>query len=286
MSTETQTSPEVEHSARNLGWVPEAEWRGDKAKWVDAETFTRRGEEIMPLLKKNNQELQARVDASQAEVKRLNDLFKASQESIEELKKFQTEETKRQVASARKDLLAELKAAKKAGDTDLEVDLQEAITELDKREKAVVEPKEIKKEDPPQNVEGPATSPEFVAWRRDNTWFDSDLVRQATAIGIAQKLRADPANAHLVGRAFFDFVGQEVSAIFDKTTRGTSKVEGAGGGGGAGGSTRVKGFSDLPPDAKAVCERQAAKLVGQGRAFKDTAAWQKHYAQVYFASEE
>jgi hypothetical protein len=280
MSTET---PEVEQSARNLGWVPQEEWRGDKAKWVDAETFTRRGEEIIPILKKNNQELQAKFDTAQAEVKRLNDLFKASQESIEELKKFQSTETKRQVAEARADLITELKAAKKEGNTDLEVDLQVAISELDRK---IAEPTAQPKPSADGAPTTPSADPVFVAWRADNKWFDSDPVRQATAIGIATKLRADPANSVLVGRAFFDKVGEEVSAIFDKETKKNTKVEGSGGGGGgSNGGERTKGFSDLPPEAKQVCERQAAKLVGPGRAFKDVAAWQKHYAQIYFSEE-
>jgi len=282
MSTDTQV-PEVEQSARNLGWVPQEEWRGDKAKWVDAETFTRRGEEIMPILKKNNQELQSKFDGAQTEIRRLNDLFKASQEAIEELKKFQGTETKRQVAEARANLITELKAAKKEGNTDLEVDLQEALAKLDKEPEVSAAPTKPAGAAPAT----PATDPIFAAWRADNKWFDADTVRQSTAIGIASKMRADPANNALVGRAFFDKVGEEVSAIFDRGAPARGKVEpgGAGGGGSGGGNGRTLGFSDLPPDAKATCERQAGKLVGPGRAFKDLGAWQKHYAQVFFSLE-
>jgi len=41
----------------------------------------------------------------------------------------------------------------------------------------------------------------------------------------------------------------------------------------------------LPADAKTVCDQQAKKLVGPGRAFKDEAAWRSHYAEQYFRGE-
>ncbi len=52
--TVEDTGPsEVETRARELGWVPEAEWKGDKkpAKFLPAEEFIERGETIIPLLK-------------------------------------------------------------------------------------------------------------------------------------------------------------------------------------------------------------------------------------------
>ena len=47
-----------------------------------------------------------------------------------------------------------------------------------------------------------------------------------------------------------------------------------------------KSYADLPPEAKAACEDQARKLVGDGRAFKDTASWRKYYAEVFFSQGE
>jgi hypothetical protein len=43
--------------AREHGWRPKDEFPGDAAKWVDAETFMKRADEVMPLLKAQNARL-------------------------------------------------------------------------------------------------------------------------------------------------------------------------------------------------------------------------------------
>ena len=52
--SEAAMQPAVEQEARTLGWVPQEDFRGDKSRWVDAETFVQRGHEIMDLLWKLN----------------------------------------------------------------------------------------------------------------------------------------------------------------------------------------------------------------------------------------
>ena len=55
-----------------------------------------------------------------------------------------------------------------------------------------------------------------------------------------------------------------------------SEIAGAGGG---------KGFDSLPADAKAQCKADAREFVGEGRPFKTTAEWNKHYADLYWSQE-
>ena len=89
-----QANP-VETAAREMGWRPLAEFRGDAEKWVDAETFVSRGEHYLPIIKADRDKLQAKnaeLEASLAETKRL---VQASQEAIEELKSYQSAETGR-----------------------------------------------------------------------------------------------------------------------------------------------------------------------------------------------
>ena len=55
-----QEAPEVnpvEEEARAQGWVGKDEFRGSDDDWVDADTFVKRGKEIMPILRKNNEKL-------------------------------------------------------------------------------------------------------------------------------------------------------------------------------------------------------------------------------------
>ena len=40
---------------QQLGWAPKESFRGDPQLWMDAKTYVNRGEQIMPILRKNNQ---------------------------------------------------------------------------------------------------------------------------------------------------------------------------------------------------------------------------------------
>lgn len=277
-------TPDVQ--ARSLGWVPQEEFRGDPEKWVDAETFVERGKQIMPLLRANNKRLQDQLTSQAAELQSVKSLLSASAEAIDELKRFHSEDAKAKMATVKQQVLDQLRTAKESGNVEDEVRLTDQLTDIKAAQKA--EPPTsapAKKVDPPADTPDPA----FITWQQqpENAWFGRDMRKTSLAIGIAQELRNDPANAGLVGAAFYTRVAEETEETLNPSTRKGSKVEGSrGGSGGPGGSDRVKGYNDLPADAKATCEDQARRLVGDGRAFKTKADWQKYYAQVYFSGEE
>lgn len=273
----------VEDRARNLGWVPLEEFRGDPDRFVSAEEFVEKGESLLPILKANNRELQGKLTDLQSEVARMRTLYEASQDAIEALREHQSEETKRQVEKARKDLVEELRAAREEGNLEREVEINSEITRIDSAKeetKGTPAPRQAAAES------NPAESPDFVAWKKDNPWFDTDEMMTAAAVATGRKLRMQ--GNKLEGRAFFDEVGKQVRMRFEGTQQRTSKVEPSGGGNSAGGGGDGGGgskYSDLPAEAKQACERQALRLVGEGRAFKTKDAWRAHYAKIYFESE-
>lgn len=281
MSTE-----EVEVKARELGWAPKEEFRGNPEKWVDAETFVKRGEEILPLVKAQNRKLQNEVTSLQRENAEIKGLLRASSESIEELKNFNTTVAKERAQATKEDLLARITEAKKAGDVETETRLQDQLTQHNEAIRAAEKPPAEKKPDSKVEWKPP---PEMAAWMSENPWFGTDKRRTALANGIADELRSDPANAGLKGKEFFDRITEEVEKVFGGNQRrnGAPKVEesrgsGQGGGGGSGGKT----YADLPADAKAACERQGTRLVGKGRAFTTQEEWRRHYVSKYFPPEE
>ena len=273
---------QVVDAARAMGWKPQEEFRGDTSKWVDAETFVSRGEHFLPIIKADRDRAQAAADDLRGRLDETNRLLAASQESIEELKKFHTADTERQVAKARKDLVAQLREARESGDVEGEVAAQSEITRIDV---ALAAPKPAS---PPAASPPPAAAvdPAFAAWEGANPWFRTDARKHALAMGIGAELRADPKNASLVGRAFYDKITEEVEAYLAPTGREVSKVAGGRPSGGKGGGTTVvRSYDDLPADAKAACDTYSRKLVGPGRAFKSAEAWQTHYAAKYFEGE-
>jgi len=265
----------VEQEARTLGWVPQEEFKGDPNRWVDADTFVERGHTVMPILRKNNERLETLVKQQAEELNKMKNLFSASQESITELQKVHADATKAAVEKARREVMAELKQAKIDGDVDREIALQEELQEL-KNQASAPTPQAPQAAVPAQQEQ---MHPDLAAWMSENTWFGTDQRKTQKAMGIAQVLRSDPENDNLQGRAFFDRVLQELEGRAPRADKvggaRSSETSGASGGGG-------KSFSDLPADAKETCDRQGKKLVGEGRAFKDMAAWRSYYANLYF----
>ena len=128
-------APEVnqhESEARSQGWVPQEEFRGKEDDWVDAETFVRRGKEIMPILRKNNEKL----------LKELAEAKKAAEEAREaakEFREFQKELTERKVKELSTQI-EQLKQAKReaisSGDGDRVIAIDDAIDDIKEEQRA------------------------------------------------------------------------------------------------------------------------------------------------------
>ncbi len=279
--SEVQT-PSVEVEAASLGWTPQDKFRGDPSKWVDAETFVRRGHEVMPLLKKNNERLNADLGAAKAELADLRAQVTAGNQTVKDLVEFQTSEVKRQVDAQIKRLQTQKIAATRAGDHELAADIETQLIEAQDDARDVQAP--VKITQPTKAAPGAegGVSPWAKAFADENSdWLGKDKRRTSLFMGIADELHTTKG---LSERALLDAAKAEMEETLAPPP-GPSKVEGhqGGGSGGGGGVDRPKTFSDLPSDAKSVCKSEARKFVGQGKAFKTEAEWQKHYADVYFA---
>lgn len=294
---------EAEQRARDMGWSPRDQWRGNPDSWIDAPEFLQRGEQIMPILRNNLRASEGKISSLEAQIRKQNEALQAANESIKVLTNLSTEQSRQAAKDKRRQLLREQAQARTDGDTDREIEIGEQIADVTSQINAAqadadAEPprrstkSKAAAQQPPANndqQDNPVNSPEYQAWARDNPWFGTDARRTNLATTIAAELRGNPANANLQGRAFFDKVTAEMNAMLGggSSRPTTSKVEGSAGGGGnsAQGSASTsngKTYADLPPDAKAACERFARDVVGDGRAFKTIADWRKHYVTEYF----
>lgn len=279
----------IEEKARELGWAPKESFRGDKEKWIDAEAYVKRGEELMPILRANNAKLLGEVSTLRGELSSTRDMLKAAAESIEALKEYNTEATLRTAKIESANLTEALKAARAEGDVEKEHEIAEQLEEHRQAIKEAGKPV-VKKDEPVPTIK---EDPAFVTWREENPWFGQgpshDKRRSSVMLAIATELRNDPANTGLKGREFLDKVVDELEKTFpsqEPRRSGNGKVEGGGrGSGGSGGGGDVgKTYSDLPADVKVVCDRQAGRLVGPNRAYKTLNDWRAKYAEDYFNS--
>jgi hypothetical protein len=246
-----QEAPEYESEAKAQGWVPKDDFRGSENDWVDAETFVRRGREIMPILRKNNEKL----------LKELAEAKKAANEAREaalEFKQFQKEQYERKS----KDLetqLDQLKMAKRdainTGDGDRVLaidDAMDAIKEERLEAKAEVKKAEEAAKATPQITEDPMLN----AWIDRNDWFGKDTKMTAVANSLGVELRRE--NPSLIGEAFLKKLDEELAEMIPEKfgkKKTPNPMEGT-----SSTNTRPvtggkKSYNSLPPEAKAACDR-------------------------------
>ena len=228
--------PEVDEAtlaeAKRQGWVPQDEYNGPEDRWVDADTFVKKGKEINALLRKDNEFLKREVSEMKT--------------TMMEFKKFHAETERRAYDRAMADLRDQKKEAINTGDGDKVLQIDDAIDEL--KQARAIEKVEVRPSNQPD--------PTFVQWNEDNPWFgkDTELTEEANLIGEVIK-RKQPT---LIGEAFLDEVTKRVKKAYPEKFTNTNRarpspVEGTtapksnqkGG----------KGYNDLPPEAKQACQK-------------------------------
>jgi len=281
MADEIEATPEQVAEAKSLGWAPKENWRGAPEKWVDAASFLAKGMGIHHV-RDENKRLSADLGTTNSRLSALESALKAANTTIEALEASHADDVKEQVEAARTELREEIARASRDGDHEGLATATDKLTQLNAAN-ADAGGTEDKTKQTQQTA--PQLHPEVEQWAKDNPELFNNNRWRALATAIGAELRA--ANTPLRGYAFMDKVAEEV-----KKTRGgaavrraPSKVKGDNGGGGRGGAGGggEKTYADLPADAKAACDKQAARLVGPNRAHKDQASWRASYAKQYFA---
>lgn len=226
---------DYEVEAKRMGWKPADEFSGDPKHHIDAETFYNRAVEYMPIAKATIRRLTDKIDGLERDIKRSADFFSKAE--------------KRAYERALQDIRAEQEAAVESGDVEAH---RRAAAKLDKLEKpSVADPTEV---DPTARAE------EFADWGKANKWYATNTVMQsyadAQAAAIANK------KGGVLDRDDLDAVSAKVRAKFEdefpeafgasakpqarNRTEGVSAVRGARG---------AKTFADLPPEARAMCDK-------------------------------
>ena len=262
VAQEAPEAPQYESEARAQGWVAKEEFRGSEDDWVDAETFVRRGKEIMPILRKNNEKL----------LKELGEARKIAEEARESAKEFR-EYQKQQFEKKTKDLEGQLEQLKQAkrdaitqGDGDRAIAIDDAMDDLKEQRleaKEDLKAAEEKAKEVPQITQDPILN----TWMEKNDWFGKDSRMTGVANGLGVELRRE--NPSLNGQAFLDKLDSELQEMFPEKfgkKRTPNPMEGSPNGTARPSvSSGKKTYNNLPPEAKAACD----KFVKQGLMTKE-----------------
>lgn len=235
----------IENEARSQGWYPKEQWKGREGDWVDAETFVRRGREILPIVRKalqderkKNQALEAQLQAHGATISEMREYFL----------KIEQQATKNAMST----LKAQKRAALEAGDAVTAEDIQEQMDQLKDSQSAVPTIKEPK-------VDQVQELPAVKAWMSRNPWYTEDNTELVEAAnGHAFVLKSKNPNA--APEEILEKVSAYVQKMFPKHFEAPSGM--FEGGGSQGGSSQRresrssgKGFASLPKEAQQQFQR-------------------------------
>lgn len=245
INTEQQPR-DFEAEARSHGWTPKEEFRGDQSKWVDAETFAKRADEVMPFLKKQNAGLKREIDDLKKQFRQASSHFSKAEE--------------RGYQRAMADLEAKHDEAVEVGDVKASKAIRKEMDQL-KAEVAAGPADDAPEADPEK------ARKELNAWVEVNDWYVLDDTKrrfadlQADLMGPAQQWEGGQS-------AWLEELGKRVDRKFAE--KKPNPVNG--GGNREGGKTGAKTFANLPAEA----QRLAKKWVASG-IIKNTDDYVKNY---------
>lgn len=277
------SGPSIEQRATEMGWVPKDQWRGDPAHWADAGEYVRRGEQIVPILQSRERKTSQENQTLRSELQQMRQILQANQETIQALTEFNSADRLERAKTKKEQIISAITAARQENDVERETRLQDQLSQTNEAiRKAEEKPAQRQQQQPQQ--QDPNNDPVFREWRSQNSWFGTDQERTALAGGVAANLRAQ--NPNMPQKEFLEQVAARVSQVFDTNNRRAAPARVGGSGNGNGGSASAgKRYEDLPVAEKEACERFSKRVVGEGRAYKTQADWQKAYAAKYFEKE-
>ena len=241
---------DYEAEAREHGWTGQDEFKGDPSRWIDAETFVKRADEVMPLLKKQNDTLKRELASLKKDVARASEHFTKAEERAYE----------RAVA----DVSAKMNMAVEAGDHAAASAAMKERLDLDK---GVID------DAPRPKFTDAQVKRALVDFRDANPWYDEAGTARDYADLIAEEYQDKTTD--MPPAEFFAFIAGKVKERYPDLEKPKAERKRPGmmvEGGGQRQVARGRSFADLPPQA----QQMADKWIRQGL-IKDRAAYVSSY---------
>lgn len=290
-----QDSPETVALAREMGWKPESEWRGDppKSGHLSATEFVRRGEKILPIVNARARKAESRVAELEARLDRQEHEHAKNLARIERASTAALEAQRLQITSQYSRVK---EAAVEVGDKEAyqraNKDEHEALKAIDERLKdddgGDKSRKDEEKRELPREVKAVIDE-----WIGENSWFNADEEMNAVANSRHMKLLKEKPGLSLkenlsevreyVKKRFPEKFGDDVDDD-DPPRRKGSPVEGGSRlNGGAGGSLWAK----VPAADQKIAAPHLEWFLRDGETMeKDSAKAKQRWAEKYFEGEQ
>ena len=251
----SEDSPNYEALASEIGWSPKEKFRGKPETWVDAETYYKKGEFVLPIVKQQRDE--AKKDA--AEVRNELAEMKKAMTDFQKMTEAAAERQVKEQIAALKDARA---AAVAAGDDKAFKQADDAIDDL----KEQVKPPKVEAKPAP-------VDPDFEDWLDKNKWYRDDPKKKK----LADEYGIYYSNVDgLRGKALYNAVADKMASLDDERS-GTERAGPQRGGKASSTGPKGKTFDNLLPEYKqafARFERNGIKMTKEQYVSKcDSDAW-------------
>lgn len=287
-----QRDPAIEARARDLGWVPKEEFRGDPTVWRDADEFVRRGEEVLPIVRSNLQKSEQKVRQLEQQLAQRDREYA---ERITRIERANAAAYQHQIQQLHETYEAAKRQAVSEGDTERYDRLQaEHANKYQKlrQEAAPPEPEPPRQPQPdpvPQEVQQ-----KIGAWvQKQQDWWNKDPRMSDLAVNVFGSLdpelsvddRLDKVET-VLAQTFPDRFKKATKPAPAPSVEGGSRTPGSS-------APRGKGWADIPPDDRKQAERMLMRdglFLPKGIKKDDAtdADWAKAraaYAKEYWAQD-
>lgn len=253
----------LEDRAREEGWRPRSEWKGDPKSWTPADEYLRMGDPkyLRKALREQKEEVRKLAQAREQDAKGFADRL----DRMESMSKAQRAKMYSEIETARRQAVI-------AGDTeeyDRQNRLEQTLFEAEEAAgKASAKPKE-QADDAPNEV--------VLDWVEANPWFETDQQLHFAAITINKRIaERHPSLSHEeqlertaaeVKKRFPEKFGEKKPA---PKTNGHSAVEG---GQRMAAQPKGKGFTDIPAEERKIIERHIEEGLYPNKAEAAKAYW-------------
>lgn len=208
-------APGLEDLAREVGWKPEAEWKGDKSKWTPADEFLRH-------------------KAQKAE--RVSDEIRGVREQLDRLSRTSAAIAERAIAEERAKLQRQFEEAVGRGDANAAYRLGQQLDAT-----------QVPSDDPVRTG--------YESFVQRNPWFNDDSDARAYAIGVAELNKDKPPEEQFrlaeaaVRRKFPELFGDQQQA---PARRQAAPLVNAPTSRASQSAPRARGVADLPREARDI----------------------------------
>lgn len=247
--SEEYTEQEQQETEKPKGYMDFDEWVAagkDPDQWRDVDEWKRKGDEFLPFVQKDRDQLREQVGQLQNDVKTIVEqqeaLTKKREQEAYERAKREYEDKLKQVREAKYQALEDMDGSAVRKAEAMEDELKSNPPEP---------PKQAETPQQKENAaQSPQNDPDFQAWHTENPWWGKDRAMSLYASDVSIEIQKQTG---LQGKALYDKVTEAVKQEFPHKFQNQRKYDTPGsveGGASPSGKSKKKGYKDLPQEAK------------------------------------